>query len=244
MASSYACSQSSTVVQPVIEYEVSKYDTGSGGEIHWMYYEDHQTMSVGSEPVPGGLVVPYGEQVITGNYRNKWDGREFSATLSFVLRHIVGYCSFIGAWPNRYATLYFVPHKGAKYLEQMGPRVTASQRAWMRKVLGLSEITGTAKPDSYGSCMYQKRPGVQQFYVTGTNVSIPASNLDVRYVPNYDTATAWTDAALQAYLSSSLQLYGGTVDISFPGLEYAKETSLSAMILTKRGVFVPGSGSF
>ena len=244
MASNYACAQSSTVVQPVIEYEVSKYDTGSGGEIHWMYYEDHQTMSVGSEPVPGGLVVPYGEQVITGNYRNKWDGREFSASLSFVLKHLVGYCSFIGASAKRYATLYFVPNKGAKYLEQMGPRVTASQRAWMRKVLGMSEITGTAKPDSYGSCMYQKRSGIQQYYVNDTNVSIPASNLDVRYVPNYGEATAWSDAALQAYLSSSLQLYGGTVDISFPGLEYAKETSLSAMILTKRGVFVPGSGSF
>lgn len=244
-ASSYACAQSSTVVQPVIDYEVSRYDTGSGGEIHWMYYEDHQTMSVGSEPVPGGLVVPYGEQVITGKYRNKWDGREFSATLSFVLKHVVGFCSFIGARADRYATLYFVPHKGAKYLEQMGARVTVSQRAWMRKVLGQSEVTGTAKQESHGYCMYQVTPGIQQYHVTNKNVAIPASNLDVRYVPNYNTAGAWSDAALQAYLSSSLLLYGGTVDISFPDLgQYATETSLSARILTKRGVFVPGSGSF
>jgi hypothetical protein len=244
MASSYACSQSSTVVQPVIEYEVSRYDTGSGGEIHWMYYEDHQTMSVGSEPVPGGLVVPYGEQVITGNYRNKWDGREFSATLSFVLKHVVGYCSFIGARANRYATLYFVPNKGAKYLEQMGARVTVNQRAWMRMVLGQREITGTAKPDSYGSCMYQKTPGIQEYYVTNTNVPIPASNLDIRFVPDYASATVWSDAALQAYVGSSLLLYGGTLDISFPALEYATTTSMSPMIMTKRGVFVPGSGTF
>lgn len=239
-ASTYACSQSSTVVQPVIDYEVSSADTGSGGVILWMYYEDRQTTSVGSEPVPGGLVVPYGEQVITGTYRNKWDGREFSAAQSFVLRHLVGYGPFVGAWADRYATFCFVPHKNAKYLEQLGARVTAGQRAWMRKVLGLGEIRGTAKPDSYGNCMYQETQGIQKYYVKDANVQIPASNLDVRYVPNYGSASAWSAAALNAYLNCGLNIFGGTVDISFPVLDYALTTSGSAEIFDKRGVFVTG----
>lgn len=246
-ASTYSCSRSSTVVQPVIDYEVSRYDTGSGGEIHWMYYEDRQTMSVGSEPVPGGLVVPYGEQVVTGTYRNKWDGREFSATLSFELKHQIGYCTFIGAWANRNATVYLVPHKGAKYLEQIGSRVSASQRAWMRKVLGQSEITGTAHPDntSFGYCMYQKSYGVGDYYVYKTTVPIPASNLDVRYVPNYSSATAWSAAALQSYLSSGLSIYGGTLSVSFPALDHVVTTTGSNRAqMDKRGVFISGGDSF
>ena len=244
-ASTYACSQSSTVVQPVIDYEVSSYDTGSGGEIHWMYYEDHQTMSVGSEPVPGGLVVPYGQQTVTGTYRNKWDGREFSATLSFMLKHQFGYGTFIGATANRNATVYIVPHKGAKYLEQMGARVNASQRAWMRKVLGQSEITGTVKPGSDGYCMYQKTSGYRNYYLSGSNITLPASNFDVRYVPNYGTADNWSAAALQAYLNSGLIIYGGEVTVSFPTLDYAVTNSGSNRVnMDKRGVFVSGSDTF
>ena len=242
-ASTYTCSQSSTVVQPVIDYEVSRYDTGSGGEIHWMYYEDHQTMSVGSEPVPGGLVVPYGQQTVTGTYRNKWDGREFSATLSFMLKHQFGYGSFIGATARQYATVCIVPHKGAKYLEQMGARVNASQRAWMRKVLGQREITGTVTPDpSYGFCMYQKTAGIQNYYVTNETVTLPATNFDIAYVPGY---SSWSAAAMQAYLTSGLNLYYRIVSVSFPTLDYAVENSGSNRVdMSKRGVFVSGSGAF
>ena len=245
-ASTYTCSQSSTVVQPVSDYEVSSYDTGSGGEILWMYYEDHQTMSVGPEPVPGGLVVPYGEQTITGTYRNKWDGREFTASLSFLLKHQFGYCTFIGAWANREATVYIVPHKSAKYLILMGSQLSASQRAWMRKVLGQSEICGMALPDaSYGYCMYQKKSGIRQYYVNNTAIPLPASNFDVQYVPNYSHATEWSDAALQACLNSGLNIYGGDVTISFPNLAYAVTTTGSNQVLmNKRGVFISGSGAF
>lgn len=244
-ANTYSCSQSSTVVQPVIAYEVSSYDTGSGGEIHWMYYEDRQTMSVGSEPVPGGLVVPYGQQTVTGTYRNRWDGREFTASLPFRLKHQIGCCTFIGARANRNATVYIVPHKGAKYLEQMGGRVTASQRAWMRKVLGQSEITGTVTPDAGGFCMYQKTPSIRQYYVNNTTVSLPVSNLDVRYVPNYGSADVWSEAALRAYLSSTLNIYGGDVSVSFPTLDYVVITTGSDRVRSdKRGVFISGSGAF
>lgn len=246
-ASTYACAQSSTIVQPVIDYEVSSYDSGSGGEIHWMYYEDRQTMAVGSEPVPGGLVVPYGPQAITGTYRNKWDGREFSTSMSFVLKHLIGYGTFIGARANRNATVYIVPHKGAKYLEQMGARVSASQRGWMRKVLGQGEITGTAYPDdtSFGYCMYQKKSGVRDYYVYKTTVLLPATNFNVRYVPNYSTADAWSEAAMRTYLNSHLSVYSEPVSVSFPSVDYAVTSSGSDRVRTDpRGVFIPGSGSF
>lgn len=246
-ASTYACAQSSTIVQPVIDYEVSSYDSGSGGEIHWMYYEDRQIMAVGSEPVPGGLVVPYGQQTITGSYRNKWDGREFTTSTSFVLKHQFGYCTFIGARANRNATVYIVPHKGAKYLEQMGARVSASQREWMRKVLGQREIGGTVYPEnsSYGYCMYQKTNGIRDYYVCKTTVLLPATNFNVRYVPDYGDADAWSDAALRAYLSSKLSVYSEEVSVSFPNLDYVVTTTGSNRVSRNlRGVFVPGSGPF
>ena len=244
-ASTYACFRSSTVVQPVIDYEVSSYDTGSGGEILWMYYEDHQTMSVGTEPVPGGLVVPYGEQVVIGTYRNKWDGREFSATLSFLLKHLFGYCTFVGARANPNATVFIVPHKGAKYLEQIGSQVTENQRAWMRKVLGQSEISGTASPDAAGCCMYQKKSGLRQYHLNNMTVSLPASNLDIKYVPEYSNDPVWSAAALQYYLDSGLIIFGGQVYVTFPTQDYALTTSGSSRIfIDKRGAFIPGTGTY
>ena len=93
--------------------------------------------------------------------------------------------------------------------------------------------------------MYQKTSGIQQYYVKNENVPIPTTTtLDVRYVPNYGSAETWTDAALRAYLGSSLLIYGGFVDVSVPDFEYVKTATMSSMIMTRRGVFVPGSGPF
>ena len=219
-ARTYSCS-SGEQIGPVIDYVVKKRDTGNGGEISWVFDETNQkTQSASGEWVPGALCVPYGVQTVKGTYRNKWDGREISASLDFTIYHnLFGLVTFVGAGNAPNATVYICTWKAAKVLRTRGTQLTPAARQWV-----LKSLSGTDYIRATFNGMYQYVDGASgtKFKVS-SQVSIPASNFDVQYYSS--GASRWTasladalngtqdgsGAALSIFPTSTASLYSSDV---------------------------------
>ena len=205
-AMSYTCRRPPyETIHPVIDFVVETADTGEGGSFSWVYDESHQpTASSSGEPVPGGLIVPYGQQTMKGTITNKWDGRSFTCESGFRITYPSINCDLlIVARSNQAkASVYLMPLKVSKYLKRIGASVDQASRRWMMQLFGsdawMSKVT-------LSRC-YQSRPGSGIYHVQGQRMGIPVQDYDVRYAMEYlhgsTTQTVWTQAALDEVASS------------------------------------------
>ena len=198
--SEYTC-QNGEKYGPVFELVTDTFDSGSGGRLEWRYDESRQVMQASDgEPVPGGLLLPYGKQTVTFNYRNRWDGRTFSTEsdeLDFT--YSFEFCFFVGATNRRLAQVFFVPAKNAKYLMRCASRATPAQRSWMTKLFGHRDWSDSVLVDRaypyngpYFFC-YRK----EYLQDTGTTATLPLNDFDVSWVPGCGAYTRWNQTAIE-----------------------------------------------
>lgn len=199
-ATSYTCYQApNETIYPVIDYLVETDDTGTGGTFSWVYDESHQVMrSSSGEPVPGGLIVPFGRQYITATYTNKWDGRTFQVQADFNLTYPVFNASLlVVARPRAVnASVYLMPQKIIKYLKLMGPDVNTNARRWMMKLFNDASWMNYVQ---FNNC-YQSQPGSAGYYSPGIIMGCPLNDYDIKYLWQYvygnSNITAWTQDAI------------------------------------------------
>ena len=206
-ATSYTCAQAPyETFQPVIEFTVDTDDTGEGGTFSWVYDEAHQvTRSSTGEPVPGGLIVPFGRQYMTGTYSNKWDGRSFRVQADFNLTYPVFNASLlVVARPGTAkASVYLMPQKIIKYLKSQGPSVGTTARHRMMQLFNRSDWMNSVQ---FTNC-YQTRPGLNSYYSPGTLTGSPRTDYDIKYlwgfVYNQTNVSEWTLSAVDLFSTQS-----------------------------------------
>lgn len=123
---------------PVWDVEMVDADNGSGGVMSWTFDEAHQAKrdSYG-EPVPGGLLVPYGAQTVRFEYSNRWEtGRTLYETVDFRLNYEVEWVLFIGATKQEKAELHLVTPKHARYLKALSGQLNQASRKFMTRFGG------------------------------------------------------------------------------------------------------------
>ena len=208
-ATSYTCTQAPyETFHPVIDFTVDTDDTGEGGTFSWVYDESHQVMrSSTGEPVPGGLIVPFGRQYMTGTYRNKWDGRTFQVKADFNLTYPVlnGSLLVVARPGNARASVYLMPQKIIKYLKSHGPSVNTTARHQMMQLFNRSDWMNSVQ---FTNC-YQTRPGLNAYHSPGMITGSPRNDYDIKYLWGfvYDRTdvTEWSQTALSLLLSPSSQ---------------------------------------
>ena len=197
----YTCPSGDTY-GPVLTLVEDMADTGYGGRIKWHYDESSQVMrSAHDEFVPGGLLIPYGEQTVSFRYRNKWDGRTFQ-TLSntLTLNYVSMFGWFVGATNRQYASVYYIPLKNQKYLMRIDSTVGRAQRQQMLSFLG---TTGWYANKTCTN-LYHKDSATWApwYFVEGTGLGFPRSDFDVRYLEgSYSSAVRWSSSAVDALMS-------------------------------------------
>lgn len=208
-ASWYTCSNGERI-GPVIDVQVQKEDSGSGGSLLWTYDESRQVMrSSSGEGVPGGLIMPYGPQTVTGKITNIYDGGTYETSSEFVLKYVSSMCVFVAANRSRYASVYVLPRKHVKYLKRLANSVSYEARHWMMTWLGTDGWMAYTRASRF----YQKRPGLNDYYRNSTSSngdSFPRLNeFDVQYLQNasgFTPGSVWNAAAIQAVESKSLEV--------------------------------------
>ena len=124
---------------PVWDVEMVEADYGSsGGKMRWTFDEAHQAKKDSyNEPVPGGLLVPYGAQTVRFIYSNRWEtGRTLYESVSFRLKYEVEWVLFIGATMSGPAELHLVTPKHARYLKALSSQLGQAGRTFMTKFGG------------------------------------------------------------------------------------------------------------
>ena len=186
---------------PVISCRVDEADSGSGGRIVWEYKEVDQVVADSrGEPVPGGLLVPYGDQTVTATVRNKHDGRSCSVSSVFRPTYEVISCSYFVTARSGAATakVYPLPRKVIKYLYAMGSSLTRSQRQEMIKLFdqGTGYWPMLQNVDLYRTSSYSS-----DYSVIGYSSSFPLSNFSASYLSRYkygnSSYTTWTTSMME-----------------------------------------------
>ena len=238
---------------PVLELVEDTPDTGSGGTVRWLYDETHQVMrSAHNEPVPGGLLLPYGEQTVSFRYENKWDHRQMeTADNTLTLNYTSTFSFFVGATRSQYASVFYLPQKSQKYLMRMGPQMTAAGRAQL-----LSFLNTQAWYSHLGSTRLYKKSSSTGYYLEASGSGVlrypQVNTFNVRYLEgSYGSASAWSQAAMNYFDSKWGSGYVGTTPFEYGrtvpqggewGPYIANESGAASAVW--RGVFVDTSGSF
>ena len=122
----------SQVFGPVIDYEWTD-------ETHfkWIFDASRQVKEYGGQPVPGELLVPYGEQRFTISYSNKWDHRSFSVTGSMKLVYDISLYALYAFSPTE-GRVFIVPHRNADLLARKGAAMTHAAREFCLQAMGVN----------------------------------------------------------------------------------------------------------
>lgn len=106
----------------------------------WRYEEQHQITQLDSgEKVPGGLVVPYGNQNLVLCVTNSHDGRTMEYDCSFNLIYDIVLIQLPVYPSSGDATIYMMGIKNAKYLKEYAPYLSKANRKWVMKTLNTLE---------------------------------------------------------------------------------------------------------
>ena len=180
--------------EPVMNVVMVTKDTGLGGIARWIYNEEDQVMTgAGGEPIPGGLIVPYGKQAVQATFKNRWDGRSITieSGKTVDIQHYLTFGYFVGATQQQYARVYCLPCKNVKYLISCSKQATKEQRTWMTKLFGARPWVDKLKISQaycYGS-------GSGDFYKKYTpSVGLPLTDFSPEYLPS--PKSQWSDAAI------------------------------------------------
>ncbi len=235
---------------PVLELVEDTPDLGSGGTVRWFYDETHQVMrSERNEPVPGGMLLPYGKQTIAFRYENKWDHRQMvTEDNSLTLNYSTLFGFFVGATSKPAASVFYIPLKAQKYLMRMGAQMDAGGRNQLLSLLDTREwynhLTFThLYKNATGSGYYLTAPA------SGA-LKLPQHNFDVSYL-GYSSGSAWTQAAMDSFISKWGSNISGTTSFIY-GITAPREGQWGPFISngsglagnTWRGLFVNTTGAF
>ena len=188
----------STTYGPVYEVQASSYDTGSGGELRWVYDESKQAKQAPSgEKIPGGLLLPYGEQSVRFTFTNRHSGREVTVNSgkSVTLQYSTPFAYFVGATNQKNAQVFLVPAKNVKYLKRCASTATKAQRTWMTKLFGhrtWSDGTKVQRAYPYTDNSYIAK--YHSNYSAPNYGSLPLRNFDVNYLPGVTSASRWSSS--------------------------------------------------
>ena len=251
-ASWYTC-RSGERIGPVIEVQVERQDNGSGGSLLWTYDESHQVMrSASGEGVPGGLIMPYGPQTVTGKITNLYDGGTYEASSQFVLKYASSMCVFVAANRSRYASVYVLPRKHVKYLKRLAHSVSYANRHWMMTWLGTDGWMAYSRAAKF----YQKAPGRNEYYrnsTASTGDPFPRLNeFDVQYLQNatgFTPGSVWNAAAIQAVEAGSLEVVSSmtaTPGNGQWGSDYIYGSGLAVLNAARvqKGIFLDSTEAF
>ena len=197
---------------PVINYEVSEEDTGNGGTVLWKYDESQQVSSASNgEPVPGGLLVPYGEQTVTASVTNKWDHRTYSVSAVFKVKYDVVSCSYFVTARNGATTarVYPLPRKVIKYLYRAGGSLSRAQRQEMIRLF--DQGTGYWEP-LQGEGLYRTDSYSAGYFLNSFYGSYPLGNFQASYLSKYlyghQNTTVWSAGLMSALKTCPEQQIG------------------------------------
>ena len=237
---------------PVLELVEDTHDTGNGGLVRWVYDETQQVMrSTNNEPVPGGMLLPYGEQTVSFRYENKWDHRQMETEdNSLTLNYATMFGYFVGATNTQSASVFYLPLKTQKYLMRMGAQMTAGGRRQLLSFLNTQEWY------NHMSCtrLYKKSGSGYYLEASGSNVlTYPQVNtFNVSYLEgSFSSATSWTQAAMDYFDSKWGSGLVGASNFEF-GRTVPQRGEWGPYIVndngaagdTWRGVFVNTTGAF
>ncbi len=200
-AMSYPCSWAPyETIQPVIDFTVDVPDTGSGGSFSWVYDESRQvTVSSSGEPVPGGLILPYDTQTMTGTVTNRWDGRRFTTRVSFDLTYpVITANLLVVARPGvEHASVWLMPYKITRYLLRIGKDVDTAARRRMMQLFGRGDWPNYI----YTSNRYRTRSGLNAYHSPGSWTGTPLTDYSIKYLweflYNNTGVSAWTREAVE-----------------------------------------------
>ena len=185
----------STTYGPVYEVQASSYDTGSGGEIRWVYDESKQAKQAPSgAKIPGGLLLPYGEQRMYFTFTNRHSGREVTVDSGkyVTLQYSTDFAYFVGATNQRYAQVFLVPAKNVKYLKRCASTADLDQRTWMTTLFGHRTWSDNAKVWRAYPYVDMGIAAYHNTYTTKNPGKLPLTNFDARYNPGAgSSATKW-----------------------------------------------------
>ena len=187
----------STTYEPFYEVQVDSYDSGSGGVLRWIYDEAKQAKQAPTgEKIPGGLLLPFGNQSVRFAFLNRHSGRKIiiNSDKSITLQYSTAFAYFVGATNRRNAQVFLVPAKNVKYLKRCGSTATLEQRTWMTKLFNHrtwsdNVIVEKAYPFS--------NEGIAAYYKVYSDTSpgfLPFGDFDVRYLPSVVSADVWSSA--------------------------------------------------
>lgn len=181
---------------PTLDLITDERDTGGGGRLRWRYDESHQVMkSQSGEDIPGGLLLPYGEQRLTFRYRNRWDGRDFLTEGTIELCYSTDFCVFVGATRRQNAQVFIVPTKNVKYLLRCAPTATRAQRSWMTRLFGHRNWSDHM---TVGKAYPHLNTGGLGYWVTyPTPKTFPLTDFSYTYLPAY-SGSGWSAAGISA----------------------------------------------
>ncbi len=191
---------------PVWDVEIDSADTGSGGVMTWTFDETHQASKDSyNEPVPGGLLVPYGAQTVRFIYSNRWEtGRTLYESVDFRLCYEVEWVLYVGATNQAAAELHVVSPKHARYLNMLSSQVNQSRRSFMTRFLGaFNWLSDIDIEKAYGEAdmgMVYAKYRVE--YPSGSPGHFPLRNFLASYV---GTGSTWTSSALNSVLNGTSQ---------------------------------------
>lgn len=187
----------STTYEPIYEVQASSYDTGSGGILQWVYDESHQAKQAPTgEKIPGGLLLPYGEQSISFTFTNRHSGREItmSSGKTVTMLYSTSFAYFVGAVNSTVAKVFLVPAKNVKYLKRCSESATKEQRTWMTKLFGHRTWCDGVEI----SKAFPYNDGAAQYHMEYPDMSpgkFPLSNFSTVFLPGTVLSGAkWTSA--------------------------------------------------
>ena len=228
---------------PVIDYEVNESDTGSGGKVLWKYDESRQVRSASNgEPVPGGLLVPYGDQTVTATITNKWDYRTCSVSSVFRPNYGIISCSyFVTARSGASsAKVYPLPRKVIRYLYRDGSSLSRAQRQEMIRLF--DQGTGYWAP-LQGVSLYRRDSYAAGYLVNTYYGNYPLANFQASYLSQYkygnQAVTVWS-AGLMSTLKTCPDNQIGTMSLkAIPHVESVQNASKN-----NEGVLFSGSEDY
>lgn len=209
----------STTYEPFYEVQASSYDTGSGGILQWVYDESHQAKQAPTgEKIPGGLLLPYGEQSISFTFTNRHSGREItmSSGKTVTMLYKTSFAYFVGAVNSTVAKVFLVPAKNVKYLKRCSASATKEQRTWMTKLFGHRtwcdgvEISKAFPYNDHGAQYHVQ-------YSTWSPGKFPLSNFSTQYLPaTVSSGAKWTSTYI-GWLGSEIPNDSGGINYFSPG---------------------------
>lgn len=196
---------------PRYDFSVSNQDTGNGCTGYWMYHEASQvTAASNGEPVPGGLIVPYGMQQIVGTVRNRHEyargvDRPITVSFNFSIKYNYPKASFLVVARNgsSQATVYMLPQKAVKYLKRMGTSLNTAQRTWMMKMCNEDDSYMSSRTlVSTDSGLYRRDTYASGFFVSASTVSFPRLDYYAEYLSqlaygNSTSLSVWNNNAIR-----------------------------------------------